>query len=132
MQAEGFSNEVYEDHLGNRTIGIGHRLKQGEPDYMENAVIMEYFKLDINTAVTDFVHVYSSSHGHLNEERVAVILECLFCLGRGRFLQFDRFIHYSKRGDFDRASYELINSRWWQDEKTRDRVESLAKRFKRG
>ena len=66
----------------------------------------------------------------LNAPRRAVIVDCLFCLGRPRFLRFRKMRAALAVGDYQEASVQLLDSKFGRTHGTR--VLRLAEILRRG
>ncbi|MBI28931.1 MAG: hypothetical protein CFH21_00156 [Alphaproteobacteria bacterium MarineAlpha5_Bin11] len=111
---EGFSNTIYLDQLGNKTIGYGHLIKKNET-FQENKkytkkFLNDIFKKDLNVAIENYKDIFSNQR--LPSEISGVLIEMIFQLGKKRFLGFKKMINAVKKNDFTKASFEMLNSKW--------------------
>ncbi|KKL19663.1 hypothetical protein LCGC14_2463200 [marine sediment metagenome] len=122
---EGCRFKPYKDSEGILTVGYGRNLEavvfsQGEVDLM--------FKNDWAWAKQNaetFI-VYE----HLNEVRRGVLIEMVFQIGVRGVKKFKRFLGAARKGNYEQAHDEMIDSKWHSQ--TPSRCEELAKIFLEG
>ena len=125
---EGLRLKPYRDTVGKLTIGVGRNLDDVGISKDEALYLLEN---DIQRAIQDATEIFGTEIWlSLDEVRQAVILDMLFNLGKPRFLTFRRFIQAIKEGNFERASKEMLNSRWARQVKKR--AQRLAYMMKTG
>ena len=91
---EGVKYEIYNDHLGYPTFGIGHLVRDNDPEsgkpvgtpVSEDRVI-EAFNQDVETVLSDCNILYDD-FGDLPEEAQLIIANMMFNLGRPRLSKF--------------------------------------------
>ena len=109
---EGSRRTVYLDALGNATIGIGHEVQKGETfttpltDVQINALL----SVDLLRVETQAKGILGKSWVSLNTARQAVVIDMVFNLGTGGFLEFHDFIEALKKQDWDGASRAILDS----------------------
>ena len=110
---EGVRRSVYVDSRGNRTVGIGHKLKHGETydKPLNDAEIDALLSIDLKTKETHCRGIFGDLWDVLNEARQAVIVDMMFNLGTEGFLGFHETIKAIKKKDWDTASREILNSK---------------------
>ena len=111
---EGFSNIVYNDILGNQTIGYGHLVKKNEK-FKKNKKYKKFFlnnifKKDLNKAIKIYNEIFKEFVFPPNVTEV--LIEMIFQLGKKRFLTFKKMIKALKKQDYILASKEMENSLW--------------------
>jgi len=105
---EGFKLMPYRDQLGFITIGIGRCLdKKG----ISKEEAFYLFTNDVNDAVSD-VSKYIKFYNNLDDSRQEVLVEMRFQMGIAGLLGFKEFLSHLKKGDYKRASEEMLNSKW--------------------
>lgn len=110
---EGLRLNPYMDTVGILTVGYGHNLQQP----ITESEADEYLNKDyIKTCW--YCRQYPWYDG-LNEARKAVIENMMFNLGPSRFAMFRKTIAYIEHGDFEQASFEMLNSKWAVQVKSR-------------
>lgn len=126
IKHESTINEIYPDHLGNATFGIGHLvlptddLKEGVK--YDDTKIMEFFEKDFNQAVKD-------SRTFTQEENIdpvafGCVINMAFQLGLPRLLKFKNFRYHLNKCDYESASSEMLDSLWAKQ--TPNRAKELA------
>ena len=103
---EGYRPYVYYDSLGFPTAGYGHAFLPKSPISHDVAVLL--FKEDFCRAKRD----YDKLKLDLDPVRRGVVLDMLFNLGIGRFRGFQKMISALRRGDYETASREMLDSLW--------------------
>ena len=123
---EGFVNKIYKDSLGKATIGFGHLVTKHDKfeeakEYSKEE--LEYvFKDDFNNALA---HANSLMDGlNLHQETKNVIVEMVFQLGVGGVGKFKKMWEALRHQDYNKASKEMLDSRWAKQ--TPGRAEELS------
>ena len=130
---EGVKYEIYNDHLGFPTFGIGHLVRDDDPEDGEpvgtpvssNRVI-EAFNEDVETVLSDCAILYDD-FDDLPEEAQLIIANMMFNLGRPRLSKFIRMRENVNKRDWKSAAAEMRSSRWY-DQVTK-RAERLCERM---
>jgi len=126
---EGCKFEVYLDHIGLPTFGIGALVKEGDPEYgqpvgtpVDEERVRQRFNLDI--AVTlDECRVLYDDFDDLPEECQHIIANMMFNMGRPRLSKFKGMKAGVDARDWNKAADEMVDSRWY------DQVTNRAKRL---
>ena len=131
---EGCRMEIYLDHLGLPTMGIGHLITQDDPEYNQpvGTVITEervrqLFNLDIAVTLEDCRMIYSDFES-LPEEAQLVIANMCFQLGRPRLTKFRKMKAAVDERRWNDAADEMVDSRW--HDQTPNRAKRLVKRIR--
>lgn len=105
---EGLRLKPYKCPAGKLTIGYGHNLEdngitaeQAEQMLKQD---MEYADLECYASIPEY--------GYLNDARKFVLLDMCFNMGINRLLTFKKMLAAIKNGYFDRAAYEMLDSKW--------------------
>ena len=84
---EGIKHEIYLDHLGLPTFGIGHLVKDSDPESgqpvgtpVSEERVIEAFESDLQSVIRDCNVLYSDFH-NLPEEAQQIIANMMFNLG---------------------------------------------------
>lgn len=132
---EGIVHEVYEDHLGNKTVGIGHLVRPEEPEYdlpigskVSEERIMELFAADCEEAYRGTLRVLDDSVSH-PDPVYQIVMEMVFQLGVSGVLGFQNMRHALAHGDYYKAADEMIDSRWATQ--TPKRATALSRRMRK-
>tara|TARA_B100001123_G_C14933863_1_gene876867 strand:+ start:109 stop:546 length:438 start_codon:yes stop_codon:yes gene_type:complete len=117
-QDEGCRYEIYLDHLGKPTVGIGHLCVENEFEFglpvgtpVSSDRVNELFKRDLEICLDDCRALFSDFDG-LPDDAQAVIANMAFNLGRTRLGKFKKFIAAIDRHDWQNAASEMHDSKW--------------------
>ena len=124
---EGRVDEIYYDHLGFPTFGIGHLVVEHDPEYgkevgtyvPENRVI-KAFEQDIETVLSDCNRLYEDFED-LPEEAQRVIANMMFNMGYTRLSKFKGMKRGVDARDWNVAADEMVDSRWYHQVTSRAR-----------
>jgi len=126
---EGCKYEIYLDHLGLPTFGIGALIKEHDPEYgqpvgtpVSEERVRQRFNLDIAVTIEDCGRLYPD-FDDLPEEAQLVIANMCFNLGYPRLSKFKGMKAGVDDRDWERAADEMVDSRW------HDQVPNRAKRL---
>lgn len=103
---EGYRSHPYLDTEGVLTIGYGHNLEEGIPKEVASLLFEhDMQKVHAECLMFDWFRL-------LNHARQAVIENMLFNLGLTRFRGFKKMIKALDDRDYDKASVEMLDSKW--------------------
>jgi len=126
---EGCKYEIYLDHLALPTFGIGHLIKDADPEHgqpvgtpVSEERVRQVFDLDILVTLADCHRLYDD-FDELPEEAQLVIANMCFNLGYPRLSKFKGMKSGVDDRDWHRAADEMVDSRW------HDQVPNRAKRL---
>ncbi len=126
---EGCKFEIYLDHLGLPTCGIGHLIREQDEEYgqpvgtpVSEERVRRLFNLDIIVTLEDCNRLFPD-FAELPEEAQLVIANMCFNLGFPRLYKFKRFIEAINVRAWQAAADEMVESRW------HDQVPNRAKRL---
>ena len=134
---EGIKYEIYKDHLGYPTFGIGHLIVESDQEYGEPVGtgvhlnrVNEAFDEDVSVMIDEAKKLFPDLED-LPEEAQQVIVNMTFNMGRPRLSKFKKFIAGVNAGDWEKAAVEMMDSRWAKQvgsraERLRDRIRALA------
>ena len=130
---EGQVNEIYNDHLGYATFGIGHLVVEGDPELgaaigtpVSEERVIECFEKDVETVISDCKILHEAWDGY-PEEAKQVIANMMFNMGRTRLSKFNKHNAALKCGDWKTAAAEGRDSRWYKQ--VTNRAERLMSRL---
>jgi lysozyme len=116
---EGIVHEIYLDHLGLPTCGIGHLILKTDPEYGEevgtpvsNSRCEELFKKDLEIALSECVMLYPEWMD-FPEEVKEILVNMMFNMGRPRLSKFKKMNAALAESDWVTASVEGRDSRWY-------------------
>ena len=130
---EGFRSRVYKDEYGNPTIGYGFNLKSGrftqeEVDRWTNEGISKEEAMQVLEREHKFTRdslVKYDWFNKLDPVRQGAIVDMAYNMGLGTpggsdgLLSFNNMISALKKGDYDTAAKEVLNSKYANDTKGR-------------
>ena len=133
IEDEGVKYEVYLDHLGYKTFGIGHLCKATDPEYdfevgteVSEERVNECFLKDVEKVIEDCTILYDEFIT-LPDEAQLIIANMMFNLGRPRLSKFIRMRENVIKHDWKGAESEMRNSKWYSQ--VPNRAERLCKRM---
>ena len=131
---EGCKYEIYLDHLGYPTFGIGHLVRDDDPEHGEEVGtsisedrVIEAFESDIETVLSDCNKIYSDFED-LPEEAQLIIANMMFNLGYPRLSAFKGMKRGVDSRDWDAAADEMVDSRWYNQ--VTNRANRLVERMR--
>ena len=116
---EGCKYEVYLDHLGYPTFGIGHLIIDDDPECgttvgteVSSDRVAEAFDSDIETVLSDCERLYED-FGDLPEEAQLIVANMMFNMGYTRLSKFKGMKRGVDARDWEVAADEMVDSRWY-------------------
>lgn len=116
---EGVVYEIYEDHLGYPTFGVGHLVLESDPEHgqpvgtpVSEERVKECFEKDLDIAESECVVLYGDAWETFPGEVQEVLVNMLFNLGRPRLTKFKNFNAKILEGDYAGAAPEGLDSLW--------------------
>ena len=130
---EGVVYEIYNDHLGYPTFGIGHLVLEGEPEHglsvgtpITEERVDECFERDVEYVLND-CRILHEDFDSYPEEVKQIIANMMFNMGRTRLTKFRKHNAALQEGDWKTAAIEGRDSRWYKQ--VTNRAERLMKRL---
>ena len=130
---EGIKHEIYLDHLGLPTFGIGHLVTKNDEEYGEDVGypvseqrVNEVFEVDMGIVLKDCQILYDD-FDDLPEECQHIIANMMFNMGRTRLSKFKKHNAALQCGDWKTAAIEGRDSRWYKQ--VTNRAERLMSRL---
>jgi lysozyme len=130
---EGQVNEIYNDHLGYPTFGIGHLVLETDGEHgspvgtpVPEERVIECFEKDVETVISDCKILHQGWDGY-PEEAKQVIANMMFNMGRTRLSKFKKHNAALICGDWKAAAAEGRDSRWYRQ--VTNRAERLMSRL---
>ena len=119
---EGVVYEIYLDHLGYKTFGVGHLVRESDPEHAYEVGepvsverVQECFDTDLGMAVNECVALYGSKTFTLFPGEVREILvNMMFNLGRPRLSKFKKMNAHLENGEWAHAAIEGRDSLWYK------------------
>jgi lysozyme len=134
---EGVKYEVYNDHLGYATFGVGHLVLESDPEYgseigtaVSESRVIEAFEQDCENVLRDCDILYED-FDDLPEEAQQVIANMMFNMGRPRLSKFKGMKRGVDSRDWNAAADEMVDSAWYRQVTNRanrlvDRIRALS------
>lgn len=122
---EGEVLEIYKDSLGYLTFGVGHLVKEDDPEYgqpegtpVSQERVDEIYDIDFDKHVEECIHVFESKGGEdfysLPEDIQHVLINMTFNLGGTRFGKFNNMWKGVIENDWEKVAVEMEDSRWFK------------------
>ena len=131
---EGCKYEIYNDHLGYPTFGIGHLVIDSDPEYGEGVGtpvsedrVISAFEKDVMGVVSDCERLYSDFE-RLPEDAQRIIANMMFNMGYARLSKFKGMKRGVNARDWNAAANEMVDSRWYNQ--VTNRAKRLVKRMR--
>jgi len=131
---EGVKYEVYKDHLGYPTFGIGHLVLESDPEYgwevgtpVSESRVIEAFEQDCENVLSDCNILYADFED-LPEEAQQVIANMMFNMGRPRLSKFKGMKRGVDARDWNAAADEMVDSGWYKQ--VTNRADRLVQRMR--
>ena len=118
---EGVEYEIYLDHLGYATFGVGHLITDRDPENgrevgtkISEERVQTAFESDLDTAISECIALYGESTWNMDfpEEVQEILVNMIFNMGRTRLAKFKNFRAALENRDWERAAVEGRDSLW--------------------
>jgi len=116
---EGVVHEIYLDHLGLPTFGIGHLVLESDPEHgkevgtpVDEDRCIEAFESDLKSVLSDCSILYPDFDG-LPEEAQQIIANMMFNMGRPRLTKFKMMKAAVDERKWNDAADQMVDSRWY-------------------
>ena len=117
---EGVKNEIYLDHLGLPTCGIGHLITEDDPEHglevgthIDDERVNELFDQDVQVTLGECRLLYND-FDDLPEEAQQIIANMMFNMGRPRLSRFHKMKQAVDGRDWIEAGNQMMDSRWYK------------------
>ena len=131
---EGVKYEIYLDHLGYPTFGIGHLVIPSDKEYREDfgtrvseERVRECFDKDVESVLRDCTLLYKD-FDELPEEAQQIIANMMFNMGYTRLSKFKGMKKGVDARDWNKAADEMVDSRWYKQ--VTNRANRLVERMR--
>jgi len=131
---EGVKYEIYLDHLGLPTFGIGHLVTEDDPEHgqevgteVSKERVAEVFEQDVQITLDECQRLYDD-FDDLPEECQLIIANMMFNMGRPRLSQFKGMKAGVDARDWNKAADEMVDSRWYKQ--VTNRADRLVTRMR--
>lgn len=117
---EGVVYEIYLDHLGYPTLGVGHLILESDLEHgqevgtpVSEQRVRNLFAVDLNIAIGECEVLYEDCWSDFPEEVQEILVNMMFNMGRPRLSKFKKMNAALREGDWKTASIEGRDSRWY-------------------
>lgn len=131
---EGVKYEIYLDHLGLPTFGIGHLVRDDDPESgqpvgtpVTEDRVNECFERDVEIVLSDCEKLYDDFYD-LPEEAQLIIANMMFNMGYPRLSKFKGMKAGVDARDWYAAAREMVDSRWYRQ--VTNRADRLVQRMR--
>lgn len=131
---EGVKYEIYLDHLGLPTFGIGHLVLDSDIECgqevgtpVSEQRVNECFASDVNVVCADCKIIYPAFET-LPEEVQLIIANMMFNMGRPRLSKFKGMKAGIDSQDWNKAADEMVDSVWYRQ--VTSRADRLVNRMR--
>ena len=131
---EGVKYEIYNDHLGYPTFGIGHLILDSDPEYgsdtgteVSEDRVKEAFASDVVGVVSDCETLYPDFE-ELPEDAQRIIANMMFNMGRPRLSKFKGMKRGVDAQNWNAAADEMVDSSWYKQ--VTNRADRLVERMR--
>ena len=115
---EGYKYEIYLDHLGYPTMGVGHLITEKDEEHgkpvgtpISEDRIKECLDNDIKI-VCDELDMKEPWWRNLDDNRQRILANMCFNLGYPRLSNFKRFLAAVQTSQWETAAREMMDSKW--------------------
>ena len=130
---EGVVYEVYHDHLGLPTFGVGHLVLESDPEHgkplgtpVNEDRVKDCFEKDLDTAISECKVLYTQFEDWPGEVQ-EILVNMMFNMGRTRLSGFKNFKKALEAEDWSKAAVEGRDSKWYRQ--VTNRAERLMSRL---
>jgi GH24 family phage-related lysozyme (muramidase) len=132
---EGVVYELYNDHLGYPTFGVGHLVLESDEEFgqpigtpVDKERVRNCFERDLDIAISECELLYEDGRfGDLPDEVQQILVNMMFNMGRTRLSKFKKMHKAILESDWKTAAVEGRDSRWHKQ--VTNRAERLMKRL---
>ena len=131
---EGIKHDIYLDHLGLPTFGIGHLITDNDPESgqevgtaVSDERVRQAFEADVVSVIEDCNKLYND-FDELPEEVQQIIANMMFNMGRTRLSKFRGMKRGVDNKDWNAAADEMVDSRWYRQ--VTNRADRLVQRMR--
>ena len=117
---EGVVYEIYRDHLGYPTFGIGHLIREEDREYgqtigtpVDKGRVTEAFQADLDISIDECKVLYDKWDQFPGEVQ-EILVNMMFNLGRPRLSKFKNMKKALDKGDWMLAAAEGEDSLWYR------------------
>lgn len=132
---EGVVYEIYLDHLGYPTFGVGHLVRESDPEWgkpvgtpISEERVVTAFNADVTVAISECMQLYGvQEFREFPAEVQEILVNMMFNLGRPRLSKFVKMNKALSEYDWKEAAKEGRDSLWYRQ--VTNRAERLMTRL---
>ena len=131
---EGVRYDIYLDHLGLPTFGIGQLVTKNDPESgqavgtpISKERVAACFDMDVQSVINDCNKLYEDFE-NLPEEVQQIIANMMFNMGYTRLSKFKGMKRGVDSKDWNQAADEMVDSRWYRQ--VTNRANRLVERMR--
>jgi lysozyme len=131
---EGVKYEIYADHLGYATFGVGHLVLESDAESgmelgtpISEERVAQCFDADLDLSIAECVALYGDRFNDFPDAAQQVLVNMMFNMGRTRLGKFKNFRAALEDHDWKRAGVEGRDSLWYKQ--VTNRAERLMVRL---
>ncbi len=132
---EGVEYEIYKDHLGYPTFGVGHLVLKSDYEYGKEVGtpvsverVKECFESDLDIAISECDALYEEGvFGDLPGEVQEILVNMMFNMGRTRLSKFKKMHAAILEANWTEAAKEGTDSLWYRQ--VTNRADRLMERL---
>jgi len=131
---EGVIYDIYLDHLGKKTFGVGHLVTQDDKEWdkpvgfaVSYERVHKCFEEDVNKAIKNCQKLYGEGFEGYPDDVQEVLVNMVFNLGLTGLSKFKRMNKAIDLGDYAEAAEEGRDSLWYRQ--VTNRAERLMTRL---
>ena len=121
IRDEGVEYEVYMDHLGFKTFGVGHKIVDGDPEWLlpvgatvEPTRVWDAFERDLNSKINDTQDLFEPYWTTWPSAVREIMVNMCFNLGKYGLNKFKNMRLALEREDWKLAAKEGRDSLWYK------------------
>lgn len=133
---EGVKYEIYLDHLGLATFGVGHLVIASDPEFnqpvgtpISEQRVWDAFEADLATCISECKVLYGAQFDAWPSEVQEILANMMFNMGRPRLSKFANFKAALEAQDWKKAAVEGRDSVWYRQ--VTNRAERLMSRLEK-
>ena len=118
IKDEGYKYEIYLDHLGYPTFGVGHLVLETDEEHgqpvgtpVSEERIKECLSHDIDVVCSE-LDMKDPWWRNLSDNKQRVMANMCFNLGLPRLSKFKKFLGAMQISDWETAAVEMMDSKW--------------------
>ena len=116
---EGVKYEIYADHLGYPTFGVGHLVLESDAESgmelgtpISEERVAQCFDADLDLSIAECVALYGDRFNDFPDAAQQVLVNMMFNMGRTRLSKFKKMHAAIIEGDWAEAAVEGRDSQW--------------------